>query len=586
MAERIPQSFIDGLLARTDIIDIIDSYVPLRKAGKNHQARCPFHDEKTPSFSVSQEKQFYHCFGCGVSGSAITFLMEYHHMNFIEAIEDLASRAGLEVPRQHGAPVKEEGLSELYELMELVVQHYCKQLREHPDASRAVKYLKQRGISGKLAEEFEIGYAPAGWDNLIRQLGGSDSANRRLDKIGMTLKRQVSGYYDRFRDRIMFPIRDQRGRAIGFGGRGLGDETLKYLNSPETPIFHKGKELYGLYQVRRRFKTLDQLFVVEGYMDVLALAQFDIHNAVATLGTATTPDHLDRLFKNTSQVIICFDGDEAGKKATWRAMQTVLPQLKEGRQCFFMFMPDNTDPDDFVQQQGADAFQNKQNFTPLSDYLINTLKQGKDLSTREGRSRFIDEAIPFVSLLPQVALRQLILRDLADIARIPVSDLEPLISNQTKPSSRPRFLHRGSGQDRTAITSIIELILHKPSMAMLIDDPAELADFPVPGAPFLKQLVELVQTRPDITCAGIIENWRETPYAARLSEIASNSDEILSTLADPDKQLLDALDNLRRERDKQQRQKLTNINSMSDLTEKSRELLRKTGSERNKPPKK
>ena len=586
MADRIPQSFIDDLLTRTDIIDIISNYVPLRKAGKNHQAHCPFHDEKTPSFTVSQEKQFYHCFGCGVSGTAITFLMEYHHMNFIESIEELANRAGLEVPRKSGFTDKEGRLAELYELMELIVQHYRKQLREHPDAHRAINYLKHRGITGELTEKFEIGYAPAGWDNLIRKLGGSDSANHRLSKVGMILKRDVSGYYDRFRDRIMFPIRDPRGRAIGFGGRVLGEETPKYLNSPETPLFYKGKELYGLYQVKRNFKTLYRVFVVEGYMDVLALAQFDIHNTVATLGTAVTPDHLNLLFRNTSQVVICFDGDEPGKKAAWRAMQTILPQLKEGRQCFFMFMPDNTDPDDFIQQQGADAFQDKQNCTPLSDYLVHTLKQGKDLTTREGQSRFIDDAIPYVSLLPRVALRQLILRDLAEIARIPVSDIEALVSNVNKSSSHPHTLHSGSGQGRTTVTSIIELILHQPRMAMLIEDPADLDGFPVPGTPFLRELVELVHSHPQITCAGIIENWRGTPYAIRLNEIASNSDEILSTLSDPDKQLLDALDKLKRERDKQQRQEITNVNRMSDLTEKSKALLRKLVSHQNKPSKK
>ena len=586
MADRIPQSFIDDLLTRTDIIDIISNYVPLRKAGKNHQAHCPFHDEKTPSFTVSQEKQFYHCFGCGVSGTAITFLMEYHHMNFIESIEELANRAGLEVPRKSGFTDKEGRLTELYELMELIVQHYRKQLREHPDAHRAINYLKRRGITGELTEKFEIGYAPAGWDNLIRKLGGSDSANHRLSKVGMILKRDVSGYYDRFRDRIMFPIRDPRGRAIGFGGRVLGEETPKYLNSPETPLFYKGKELYGLYQVKRNFKTLDRVFVVEGYMDVLALAQFDIHNTVATLGTAVTPDHLNLLFRNTSQVVICFDGDEPGKKAAWRAMQTILPQLKEGRQCFFMFMPDNTDPDDFIQQQGADAFQDKQNCTPLSDYLVHTLKQGKDLTTREGQSRFIDDAIPYVSLLPRVALRQLILRDLAEIARIPASDIEALVSNVNKSSSHPHTLHSGSGQGRTTVTSIIELILHQPRMAMLIEDPADLDGFPVPGTPFLRELVELVHSHPQITCAGIIENWRGTPYAIRLNEIASNSDEILSTLSDPDKQLLDALDKLKRERDKQQRQEITNVNRMSDLTEKSKALLRKLVSHQNKPSKK
>ena len=297
MSGRIPQHFIDDLLARIDIVDVIDGYVPLRKAGRNHQALCPFHDEKTPSFTVSQDKQFYHCFGCGANGTAITFLMEYSHLDFVEAVEELAARAGLEVPREGGGPVRarDDGLTELYELMELVVDFYRRQLREHPDAKRAVDYLKQRGITGEIAAEYELGYAPSGWDNLLRQLGQSDGAQQRLARIGMTIKRDGGGYYDRFRDRIMFPIRDQRGRVIAFGGRILDEGTPKYLNSPETPIFHKGRELYGLYQARRRQKDIERLYVVEGYMDVLAMAQYGVVNTVATLGTAVTKDHIEKL---------------------------------------------------------------------------------------------------------------------------------------------------------------------------------------------------------------------------------------------------------------------------------------------------
>ncbi|HKK16132.1 MAG TPA: DNA primase, partial [Gammaproteobacteria bacterium] len=297
MAGLIPQQFIDDLLTRIDIIDVIDGYVPLRKAGRNHIARCPFHDEKTPSFTVSQEKQFYHCFGCGANGTAIGFLMEYAGMDFVEAVEELAGRAGLEVPREGGQPSRDSGVTELYELMEMVVRYYCRQLREHPEAQRAVDYLKERGLTGQLARDFELGFAPAGWDNLVNELGGSDAALQRLAKTGMIIQRENGGYYDRFRDRIMFPIRDQRGRAIGMGGRVLGDGTPKYLNSPETPIFHKGRELYGLYQVRHKQKSIEQLFVVEGYMDVLALSQHGIGNCVATLGTAVTQDHMERLFK-------------------------------------------------------------------------------------------------------------------------------------------------------------------------------------------------------------------------------------------------------------------------------------------------
>lgn len=576
MSGRIPQSFIDDLLARTDIIDIINTYVPLRKAGKNYQALCPFHDEKSPSFSVSQDKQFYHCFGCGASGSAISFLMEYSRMEFLEAIEELANKAGMEVPRDSSRTVAEDGLTELYELMELTVSFYRQQLREHPDAQRAVNYLKTRGLTGELAGRFELGYAPPGWDNLIKKFGQSDAALQRLGKIGMTIQRSDGGkgYYDRFRDRIMFPIRDHRGRAIGFGGRTLGDEKPKYLNSPETPIFHKGRELYGLYQARHLSKQLPRLFVVEGYMDVLALVQHDITTVVATLGTAATADHLNRIFRNTDQIVFCFDGDEAGRNAAWRAMEIALPFLRDGKQAWFMFMPDGYDPDDYVREKGRSAFEEPRNFIPLSEYLMSTLKARTDLSSREGRSSLVDQAVPFVSALPQGALRQILMHDLAEIAKTPTEDIEPLLhktgQNQRKIVQKSSF----SGKERNAVTAIIELILYRPELAMLIDSPAELGQIPVSGTDFLRQLVELVHTRPQMTCAGIIENWRGTRYESRLREIAASSGERTSELTDPDRELLDALDMLRNERNKQIRKKLSNITRVSDLTEADKQLLR------------
>ncbi len=577
MSGRIPQSFIDDLLARTDIIDVINTYVPLRKAGKNYQALCPFHDEKSPSFSVSQEKQFYHCFGCGASGTAISFLMEYSRMEFIEAIEELAGKAGLEVPRDGNKPVAEDGLTELYELMELIVRFYRQQLREHPEAQRAVDYLKNRGLTGEVAGRFELGYAPPGWDNLIKQFGQSDAAQIRLAKIGMTIQRSDAGkgHYDRFRDRIMFPIRDHRGRAIGFGGRTLGDDKPKYLNSPETPVFHKGRELYGLYQAKHTSKQLPRLFVVEGYMDVLALVQHEISNVVATLGTAATADHLHRLYRNTDQIVFCFDGDEAGRNAAWRAMEIALPFLRDGKQAWFMFMPDDYDPDDFVRENGRSAFEDTGKFIPLSEYLVNTLKSRNDLSSREGRSRLVDQAIPFVSVLPQGALRQILLRDIAGIAKTPTEDIEPLLQNPGKTRNKTVYKPAFSGKERNKVTGIIELILHRPELAMLIDNPAELDEIPVPGTDFLRQLIELIHTRPHLSCAGIIENWRGTQFEARLREIAASSAERTSELTDPGRELLDAFDMLRNERDKQIRKKTSNINRMSDLTEEAKQLLRK-----------
>jgi DNA primase len=578
MSGRIPQSFIDELLSRTDIVDIIDSVVSLRKGGKNFLGLCPFHDEKTPSFTVSPDKQFYHCFGCGANGTAITFLMEYNRMEFIEAIEDLASKAGLVIPHEAGPSQNREGFSEFYELMELIVGYYRDQLKKHPDAKRPVDYLKQRGITGELASRFELGYAPPGWDNLLGKFGSSKDAEQRLEKLGMIIVRSGSGgYYDRFRDRIIYPIRDHRGRAIGFGGRTLGDDTPKYLNSPETPIFHKGRELYGLTQARQLASELDRMIVVEGYMDVLALAQYEVDNVVATLGVAASTDHLNRMFRHVNQVVFCFDGDEAGRNAAWRAMEIALPFLHDGRQAFFLFMPEGSDPDDYVRQEGAEFFNNTSNYVPLSDYLLETLKGRNDLSTREGRSRLVDQATPYIGMLPQGALRQLLLADLAAIAKIPTSNIEPLVPKAKKLTRNHTVMPSLKGRSRTPVTILIELLLFRPGLASLIEDTTDLKEIPHPGADFLREVVDLIHSRPDINCAGIIENWRDTKFEARLRQIAADSDERVSALEDPEKELLDTLRLLQRHKERQFRQKLTNLTAVSDLSEEQKEHLRQAG---------
>ena len=433
MAGLIPQHFIDELLTRIDIVDIVDGYVALKKAGRDFKACCPFHDEKTPSFTVSQNKQFYHCFGCGAHGTAISFLMDYNGMDFIDAVEELASRAGVEIPREEGDFNKTKDNAQLYELMELVVRHFCRQLREHPDAKRAVDYLKQRGLSGELAKEFELGFAPPGWDILLNALGTSDAAKQRLAQIGMTLEKVKGGYYDRFRDRIIFPIRDQRGRAIGFGARVFDDSLPKYLNSPETPIFHKGRELYGLFQARHQLKDMERIYIVEGYMDVLALAQYGIRNVVASLGTAVTENHLERLDRVCPQIIFCFDGDNAGQKAAWRAMEIALPLLKEGRQIHFMFMPDGEDPDTFVQKHGREKFEDASNYVPLSNYMIEKFKQETQLDTREGMGQLIDGIVPLVDKLPSGALRELLTKDIAKLADMDIDSLKNLIEQKQTP---------------------------------------------------------------------------------------------------------------------------------------------------------
>ncbi|MBM2830673.1 MAG: primase [Gammaproteobacteria bacterium] len=568
MAGRIPQNFIDDLLTRIDIIDVIDGYVPLRKAGRNHQALCPFHDEKTPSFTVSQEKQFYHCFGCGANGTAITFLMDYKGMDFVEAIEELASRAGLEVPREGGAFHKDNGSAELYELMELVVRYYCRQLREHPEARRTIDYLKGRGISGELAAEFELGFSPPGWDNLLRNLGNSDAAQERLARTGMVLKKDTGGYYDRFRDRIIFPIRDQRGRAIGFGGRVLDDSTPKYLNSPETPIFHKGRELYGLYQARRKLKDLVRLYIVEGYMDVLALAQYGIHNTVATLGTAVTPEHLDRLFKVCPQLIFCFDGDAAGQKAAWRALEIALPLLRDGRQCYFRFMPEEDDPDSFVRKHGSKRFEDASDFVPLSDHLLNTLKQDIDIKTREGCALLVEKVIPYLARLPAGALYELLLKDIASQSRLSVEDLKRLLLGRQQTSQKPlRNVHRTIPKqgDSTLIGKAIRLLLQHPFLAQLDKARNEIADIDVPGVEFLQELLAFINSNPDTTCAGILEHWRNSNIERRLNELAA-MENLLMERHEIEADFLDVIAKVRKNYQKKQRQaRAQAVNNLEEL---------------------
>lgn len=582
MSGRIPRQFIDDLLARTDIVELIGSFVPLRRAGKDFQALCPFHDEKTPSFTVSRDKQFYHCFGCQAGGTAVSFLMEYSNLGFVEAIEELASRAGVEVPREGGGASRPAAdTTELYELLELVVRFYRRQLKEHPHAARAVDYLKGRGVSGEIAARFELGYAPPGWDALIDELGRSEPAQERLAKSGMILKREGgSGYYDRFRDRIMFPIRDQRGRVIGFGGRVLDDGTPKYLNSPETPVFHKGRELYGLYQAKGG--ELPHLFVVEGYMDVLALQQHGVQCAVATLGTAATRDHLERLFRSTDTVVFCFDGDAAGSRAAWRALETSLPLLRDGRQVYFMFMPQGDDPDTFVRREGRERFEARSAWVPLSDYLLGTLQGGVDIGTREGRARLVDQTMPLLGRLPDGALKQLLMADLARLAATGPENLAPLVRSQSAADAvrgrrrmpAPRGPARGN---LTPVSRAISLLLNRPRLAELAGDTADLQGAPLPGVDFLLELLALLRQRPGINCAGILEHWRDSRYAARLQDLAAGPEGVDPEQFDFDSEFRDVLARIRDEKRKQELRDLARDKSVAQLSEEERARLRALG---------
>jgi DNA primase len=429
MAGRIPQNFIDELLDRVDIVELIDHRVTLKKAGKNYTACCPFHDEKTPSFSVNPDKQFYYCFGCGAGGNALGFLMEYDRLGFPEAVEELAKQQGMEVPREAGDDPDRGKRQDLYSILEQASQYYQEQLRSHPQAGKATDYLKQRGLIGQIAHRFGIGYAPPGWDNLLKTLGQSAPQKQLLLESGMLVdKPEENKCYDRFRERIMFPIRDARGRVIAFGGRVLGDEKPKYLNSPETPVFNKGRELYGLYEANQANRQLQRLLVVEGYMDVVALAQFGIEFATATLGTAASAAHLEKAFRHAPEVVFCFDGDEAGRRAARRALEESLPALAEGRQVRFMFLPEGEDPDAMVRQYGAEDFRNRIAMAqPLSEYLFDTMSEGLDLETAEGRSMLVSRVVPAIQKVPEGIYRDQLQQLLATQGRMDPSRLERLV---------------------------------------------------------------------------------------------------------------------------------------------------------------
>jgi DNA primase len=444
---RIPQSFIDELLDRVDLVEVIDHRVKLKKTGKNYSACCPFHDEKTPSFTVSPDKQFFYCFGCGASGNAVGFLMDYERTEFPQAVEQLAHLCGLEVPREEqkpGASREEQRRKRLYSLLESASEFYQEQLRQHPSKNKAINYLKGRGLDGHIARAYGIGYAPPGWDNLLKALGTSSDERDGLHQAGMLIQPDnADRLYDRFRLRIVFPIRDTRGRVIGFGGRVLDDSKPKYLNSPETPVFHKGRELYGLHEARQAYRNLPRLLVVEGYMDVVALAQFGIRYGVATLGTACGEEHLERAFRYTSEVVFCFDGDSAGRRAATRALEAALPAMTDGRQVKFLFLPEGEDPDTLVRQVGPEKFEALiEQSVPLEDYLFDAAAEGINIRTMEGRAHLSKRAAPLLAKLPKGVYRELMFEALATRTGLNRATLEELVATpEPLPSQQPAATH-------------------------------------------------------------------------------------------------------------------------------------------------
>jgi DNA primase len=580
MAGKIPEKFIDDLLSRVDIVDVIDARVPLKKAGKDYKACCPFHEEKTPSFTVSQDKQFYHCFGCGVHGSAIGFLMDYEHMSFPEAVKDLAQRAGVTVPHAtQDSQDKPDVTAPLLDVLSQADRFYRRMLREHPQAHEAIDYLKRRGLSGEIAADFGLGFAPDGWDNLLKAVGTTEDARTALLAAGLLVKKDAGGYYDRFRHRVMFPIHDHRGRLIGFGGRVLDQGEPKYLNSPETQLFHKGRELYGLYRARDTLKRTGRALVVEGYMDVVALAQFGLDYAVATLGTATTRDHLERLFRYVPEVVFCFDGDRAGREAAWRALENGLPVLHEGRQVSFLFLPEGEDPDTLVRKEGsADFGARLKTATPLPDYFFQHLADQVDLNRLDGRARLVELARPHLSKLRPGVLRQLMLARLAELSRLPGTELSRLVEGDER--SAPALPRGGSraigGQSRPSLVrTAIALLLQYPGLARLVVDPAgELQALEGrPGMALLMDLLRLLKDRLDLKTGSIIEHYRDSEHQQALAKLAAWEHPTLS--GDVETEFRGVLEQLRREARWAETERLMSKERLSGLTSAEKAELKR-----------
>jgi len=521
---RIPDAFIDDLLARADLVELIGARVPLKRQGKEYSARCPFHDERSPSFTVSPTKQFYHCFGCGADGTARTFRMDYDRLEVLEAVEELARRVGVEVPRDTQQRNANPDSLDLYQAVEAAAKFFQKQLAT---SSKAQAYLDRRDVSEAIREQFGIGYAPEGFNALRDALGTDPRRMSLLERAGLFSKNDSGRVYDKFRDRVMFPILDRRGRTIAFGGRVLGapadgrDAGPKYLNSPETALFHKGRELYGLWQVRQAHNRIDKLIVVEGYMDVVALFQHGVDCAVATLGTATTPDHAELLFRNAPDVYFCFDGDRAGRGAALKAMESVLPRMKDGRQAFFLFLPEGEDPDSLVRREGREGFEARlRDATPLSQFLFDSLSADVNLATLEGKGRLAERAKPLLAQIPDGAFGDLMQQRLTELTGVGARSASP---DTHVPAQRARSGTPAATPRRSLVRSAIMLLLQQPALALELQPPFGFAGLRQPGVPLLVDLLQLVLQRPDIGTGALVEHFDGREEHAALQKLAVQS---------------------------------------------------------------
>lgn len=633
MAGLIPQSFIDDLLNRSDIVEVVGSRIQLKKTGKNYSALCPFHKEKTPSFSVSPDKQFYYCFGCGAGGNALGFVMDHDQLDFPQAVEELAKRAGMEVPREDSGrkhKPRQPVDSPLYPLLAAAADYYRQVLKSHPTRKAAVEYLKGRGLSGVIARDFGLGFAPPGWDNLMKHLGGDALQQKALIDAGLLIENAENGKrYDRFRDRVMFPIRDSRGRVIAFGGRVLGDDKPKYLNSPETPVFHKGQELYGLYEARQANRDLDEIMVVEGYMDVIALAQQGLRNAVATLGTATSEEHLKRLFRIVPSVLFCFDGDAAGRKAAWRALEATLPNLQDGRRARFLFLPDGEDPDTLVRAEGTDAFRARiqQHSQPLADYFFQQLSEEADPRSLEGKAHLATLAAPLIEKIPGNNLRALMRQRLAEITGLNGEALQHMAAAPVSaPSSTPTYddytyydaspaygepdhfeppepvqpqprngkpgkkewkkdwKKNGQGPDlmprgpRTPATveppalTTLRTLLHHPELAQKVEDVSHFAAEDDTYAQLLVALLGTLQKNPKLRSLQLIARWHGTDQGRLLRALAEK--EWLISADNLEQQFFDTINSLAARQRERRLESLLRKARQGELSAEEKDQLR------------
>ena len=562
---RIPQNFIDDLIARTDIVQLIDGRVPLKRQGGEYAACCPFHDEKSPSFTVSPTKQFYHCFGCGAHGTAISFLMEYDRLEFRDAIEELARMAGVEIP----ADAADSGPSidpKLWEALDTAQQIFARSLR---GSDKAIAYLKGRGLDGATAKRFGIGYAPDAWQTVVDAVADTAIAVQ----AGLAIRKDDGRAYDRFRDRVTFPIRDLRGRVIGFGGRAFGDEKPKYLNSPETPVFHKGTQLYGLYEARQASKAPAHLLVVEGYMDVVALAQFGIDCAVATLGTATTTDHINLMFRTTSRIVLCFDGDRAGRDAGWRAVERALPAMRDGREIRLLFLPDGEAPDTLVRKEGADAFGERiAGSEPLSTFLLSQLTDEVDLSSVDGRARLVALAKPHLEALAPGAFRKGLEQQVSQIVGFDIHDMTA--SPPTPRPPPPPLVESDEEHAPPTLTPRVRraarALLERPAIAAELPSIPRLAD--APDQQFLEQLIHAFADNPAMTAAQYLERLRGEPDEATLDDVLSAA--TVPAGFDPAADFQEALGLITQDNAKQRIRNLTTLSQQRELTQGEREELR------------